>query len=1448
MANQGDQTVYIGNNDWFRGDPVSFVPVTVLNPTTVRSMVGGYVRLDGSESHSLDGEDTLYFEWSLLEVPTDSQDIIGSLNPGPYTEWVDRVLTKEVNNVGRYRYSLQVRGANGGYGNISMTFVISTVSNSPLFDNISLDSSWLWQVLPDFWRTMPFEDRHKLEVIWRGVSQTVGADLLNLYSIDNDKSIATIQEKKYSRWSSVSLALYTRDYPIRINQVRSAPVSFLQDLDGGGTATGVLDISELPQWEDIRNNLITKFSATILSNSEISPIISSRDDFFPTYADIGSKIEIIIGDIKLSTEVTYVEFNWRGNAFSSRYIIKDPLSIESVGINSNTIVCILNRPYSNILPLPVILEGDSRRTPALLNSYDKQTNRITLSQAVGKVGIHTSLKAYPSVIIPNADLEGISVGDDLYLGIEREGSSFKSAVKVAIKGIIETERTNDEFYVMFDSITSTFSDLGDSIAKQLHPDSEEEVDTFNQLISTKSFRHRVESGLINNINVKTSVFILSIGTTTYRYRVYPIKILRTTKVGLTSDVTNVIKLSEFIENHEVDGAGSIRTDGNRSRFLRREPLFLLENKDFYIQGSKIKGYNLEYSTVFNESNTALFSDEGRAFTKLGVAEGDMLEIPGGLGKGDYTITSVEDGGVRVIPIPSISVLEEGLVFTNTKYFIRPKTLSKVNPYRRYVIFNSDVLKVTTPDKLWVETQVESNDKAIELNFGHLVSFPYEEWVSRQLTTSYKSTVAGLLSARVMGSSIDSIKRAIGIVSGIPYAEERSRVLFIDKKAEMDGITGIPTRVKVVVEGLDSDNRSNQNIRSYTLPAQNIDTDPKSSGLALGTGLDGRLKVGDELSQFDLLGLGIVIEDIISETRGRFDPVKDRHRFRVTINYDSTEINTAEDIQFLYDFVLDIKPSYVEFILSFLKYLVDYIEIKSRVRFKYKTSFFDNGYLLRGPADIYDDEIPGRSISNAPTYNVLSTWFPNDGIVTINPGTNTLNLYSSTGYFSTERLNSGAFVTSILGNDIYTRHNHYTAFNEVDGDIMTPWIRGESSVTNRIKNGDINNGTIGTLPDYVTFRGKNKGVYRIIEVNDDYNITLEPLGPSGESLSLFEEESVPFVVVRLVTEIIYDGILHEEGASGVYLLGEGILNDGLAAYDELGFVEDSVNRYIIEEFIEGATDLSVPAIFVHPSQTFPKVNHDFPTRVIVRRPQLATRERGSFFISKVDSDRGSHIFKMVSDVNSPTGLTVNPVNFHACGINVGDEVKFYLGVNNSEYTSIVVGIFGAFCWLNNSFDIPFGEHIEGFFYRPSALFGEDSLDQPDKMIHTGCNIIFRSTNREWNPNIPATQKSYYRASISTPYKLKIVNLLSDSSDQVILSLKAGDLLKVYSLAEKEGVPSEDFTLFTFDEGDGILRIVEVDEGTVLLAQPLPISGDVFIDMSFDVKIIKQSNLTSVYWRN
>ena len=70
MADIGNPTVFIGNSDWYRGDPESTVPNTHLDPDTMQSVVGGFFRLDGSASGTSDALDVLYFKWTAVETPS----------------------------------------------------------------------------------------------------------------------------------------------------------------------------------------------------------------------------------------------------------------------------------------------------------------------------------------------------------------------------------------------------------------------------------------------------------------------------------------------------------------------------------------------------------------------------------------------------------------------------------------------------------------------------------------------------------------------------------------------------------------------------------------------------------------------------------------------------------------------------------------------------------------------------------------------------------------------------------------------------------------------------------------------------------------------------------------------------------------------------------------------------------------------------------------------------------------------------------------------------------------------------------------------------------------------------------------------------------------------------------------------------------------------------------
>jgi hypothetical protein len=1433
MANQGDQTVYIGNSDWFRGDPQSMVPQTELIPNTVQSMVGGYVRLDGSQSYTVDELDVLYYDWVLVEAPLTSVEPLGAINIGPSSEWDKPILTREVLAIGRYQYSLQIVAANGGAGVVKTSFVLALVSNAPLFDNIALDSSWIWQLLPDYWNTMPFEDRHKVEVLWRGVSQALGSDLLNLYSVDNNKSIATIQDRSIKRWDSIHLEIPLEDNVVQLNSMREAEIEFGVDAPSTGVDTVKLKKDAIPEWGDLYESKDITFSAAIMSLTEISPVSDPDNLFQPAVTDVGLSITIQIGATSIETKISYVEVNWKGGVRRVRYVLADDIFSSSINDlpAENTVRCTLHLEAGNTLPIPIVLgnELNPYMQVVLATGFDKDSSTLLLNQSVALPTTHTRITALPSIKLVDADIQGVSSGDVVYIGVSKVGSAKQVALKLEVVGITSTESVNDEFYVLLKPKTA-FRDLGISTIKALHSEYEDALLSFKDLIDSPLFKRRAESMKLNPEGAQ-AFYSLSTGSKSNVYRVTPIKLVRYHKVGLHSNVVNMVKLSEFIEEHDFDGKGSIVTDGKRVKFLQRDPIFLLENRDFYIQSGVILGYDLSYDSSLGSDATALFSDLSLNFPALGVEPGDALTINAGFGTGEYTIVNVSTHSLEVSPKPNVVVEAPGIVFENTKYSIYPRLINAPdNPYEKYIIFNTDILKTSTPKKLWVETFIESNDRNIDLNFGSLVSFPYNEWASRGLTNSYKSVITGLLASRLLGSSLESIMRAIGIVSGIPYAEEPGKIIHIDRKAEVDSFTGEPTKIKIVVAGMNIRGEETQSVRSYMIPARSDFTHAPTSGLNSGTSLEGRLQVNDNLELFDLVGMGVVIEDIVTNSRGRFDSVKDRNRFRVTINFDSSDINTGEDVEFLYDFIVDIKPAYIEFILALMKFLVDKIEIKSKVGVKYRTRFFDNAYLLRGPAEIYDDEVPGRALNEAPAYNVLTTWFPSDGKVVIDGSK--LKLSSQTGYFERSRLSDGVITTSVKGVPFYIPHNYTTSINSVGDLQVLSWIRGSSEIE-----GSNRAAPSFTLPDYVVFRGKNRGVYRIEQVLSDNELSLQPLGPNNESLAFFEEGDVPFVVVRLANEVVYDGILQEAGLLGIRLIGEGVINDGIAAYDEIGFVNDTVNRYVLERFKVGFLDGGVPAIFAHRDTPFPQVNHQYPTRVIVRRPQIALRERGTFELTKLASDRGSYLF-MLTEADAD--------NIHTLGVNVGDHATYTY--KSKQYDTWVVGIFGNFCWLAHTPIIENSTPIQVRFTRPTSGFGAGALDQPDGMVMSSCSIIVRSTTSERRRNAPGSAfRSAFVVKVINPYTFTIMDKNGDPSENILNTLIGGDMLKVTSLTRHSNAPTHDFTNFLFTEGDGILRVVEVIDGELKVAQPLPIEGGTFIGMEFNVKIIKQANLSSVYWR-
>lgn len=1340
MAVIGNSTIFIGNSDWFRGDPESITPTTILDPDTMRSMVGGFFRLDGSASNTSDELDVIYYKWEAEEAPLSGRMQLGPLFPQEAIYWDKPQLRVEIDSVGLYRISLTIWAANGGRGSTEYSFVLSLPSDMPLHDNIALDTSWVWRTLPSFWANLPQEDRLKAEILWRGITQQLGKDLISAYDLDNNKSIATAQDKVYSRWHPVSLDIDIRGSSIRVNRRRSAAIQ--QRLSN---TTAEVSLDPLT-WADLVAERSISFNGVFISPTEVLVEVDSLSEFIPSSKDEGRSIEVDIFGVTIRSTISFVDSQVVGSNIKYKYVLSTPIiaSGDSLLTITNDTVHQFNikRSVGDTLPLPVTVGGE----PNLLTHYNTSTKVASFSKDLPFISLY--MQAYPSIILQNADIEGISNQDFVYLELSIPSESKSVSARFKVTGVVATEDISETaFYVMFDTRVSKFTEIAQTFLSMFNQPS----DVFSELSETIKSRHFLDSVESSRIDSSNNVLSISTNGRVQQYSVSPIKVTRLSRVLIDSDIINIVKLSEFIEDHDYN-IGSRLTEGNRSVTVERPPLQLLENREFKLIDKEVRG-----------------------------------------------------------------------------------------AYYRYVEFITEDHLLNTPTKLWAETVIKSNHEALDSIYGTLLSFSHSEWLERGLSVSYKSILSAMMYARVSGPSIHSIQNAVSILSGIPFAEERSRVISIDSTLDPTLIGDRNSYISITLESIDSEDRVTGSIRTYRIIAPSETTLSETTGVTFGSSLVGRLAVGDVVEQFTPLGLGVILEDIVNNHRGMFSEVLDRHRFRARIDTHSSDISTEGDLELLYDFVCDIKPSYVDFVLSLFKYNVDTIEIISRAIVKYRSRFFDNPYLLKGPADILDDEIPGRALHDLPSYTVLSTWFPRDGKVTVNED-GSLDLISESSYFTVESLADGYIVYP--GNFVSPLIPHgYTANwinSTIDGGTSMAWIRGVQEIQNSDRNSDV------TLPDYVIFRsGIAEGMYRINSVLSSTHLNILPVGPDNVDLAHFEGESIVFAVGRLASEIIFDGIVSEGGDAGIHLIGEGVLHDGIAAGDEMSFPGSTRGRYTVRAVSYLDTDRGEPAIFVNPyglqlleSELNP--NDTDPVRVVVRRPQLACRTSGTltsafvvYSLVRADTKYGSYAYSI------DQGGIVSPASV---GLSVGDRI---MSTDNQGIDSYIVGIFGSILWLGYAPDVA-NSDVKAI--RENGL-SYGSLDDVDTTLGTNCLIISRSTalaRQSWSRR----HLSSIVAVVGVSDDLLNVLTLSDalhatSGNPVINSIRPGDMLKIITPLANGPTPT-DLASHQFTDGFGLLRVIEVDEDAVTISQPLPLPLS-YAGSQFSVKIVREANLSSSYWR-
>tara|TARA_B100000214_G_scaffold370662_1_gene345685 strand:- start:7306 stop:11310 length:4005 start_codon:yes stop_codon:yes gene_type:complete len=947
MAFIGDSCVYLGSPDWYIGDPLSYSPtISGVYPGNAQYGINATARIDATAAQTLDPlDDVLFYDWNIVTAPPKSLKKFNIVSEG-------KELLLTLDEIGIYGITLIVSGANGGCSHTVYSVVVSQPFSAAYESQQMYSVEWIWNTLPDFWKTLPQKNRLLVESLWRGVQQIMGGEYLDVLNTKDNKSIGTIQDRVIRKWLKLDLKIPISDTTFMLTELDevyqgstlNSSNNFLESIVLNSEFINNLDITTKATIVNSRAIILDKFSGQNFDSAKSATL----------YLDSGEIIENTIG---LPIQIG----NTQGLSLLSPVVLTDQRSFP--------VSCkvVIKSPSYNEVGL---LEINDEFSSGFLKSSNKliiQSGRVTSDDTY-------TVKRPFQIIVKQAESLGVSVGDIVEAQLTDQNNNYvkmyfdvSSCVNNYV-GLAPRESIRD-------FVTRAVTKLEGDVVKS------EIIDLIMSSVVNSYWKNRYL------YNWLSSEDYLEFGINSRYYRKYTISvnaIYRRHKLPSPPDVTNIIKLTERTERFLIVD-NKIITEGGEENPVTRSPLELYENLDFYLRRSTDYGVGL----FSKQENLNLFTSTRFDFNFANVIPGDILEISAGQGVGSYTVVSVNKNSVVVNP-PS------NYEFFDAEFKISPSAIR--NNFTDYVIFRKGIIPNDLVESLWCENAIYDNNFAVENNFGKLVRFTYDDWLRFGITASYKNTIVGLLLGRLTSPSVKNIEFITSIISGIPFNNYDSIVHKIDFDYELDQL-GREKITRVLLEELDSAGNPTQRFNTYLIPATNELRNPDYSGISVNDSTGGRYKVGDIVPAYTSLGLGVIVNDLYEQDwLNNFDDVIDRHRFGVTLDVDSTKILSSKTIEFLLQFITEIKPAYTDFILKLYKYLVDFIEIQSRVFPKLRQKFFDNPYRLRGVADIFDDIVPDRMIRDESVHVPLSTWLPRDGKL-INLGNNSFSLESHTGGFS-----------------------------------------------------------------------------------------------------------------------------------------------------------------------------------------------------------------------------------------------------------------------------------------------------------------------------------------------------------------------------------------------------------------------------------------------------------------
>ncbi|MGA1353843.1 MAG: hypothetical protein ACO32I_03535 [Candidatus Limnocylindrus sp.] len=693
------------------------------------------VELSAEGSYTEDLEDTLFFRWSLIARPLDDTDTTPPTHDG------GPVAAFTAESLGLFTISVTAVGANGGCSEPSTLIIAVFSSLSPLYEGTALDTSWVWQLLPDFWSQMNREARHRAELGWRGLTQLLGSDLTRAFDTDTSKSIDDIQDTRTIRWYRIPLA---SDVPRATWRVYLRRTTTVTRSDGRTIRT----------LDRLIPNVSRSVSTTgrIVSADVVRVYSALAQSFTPSTLDRGATIYVESRGVRYSGRIVHVV---RAEAGWGEYIISGvALPVDAQSDEARVDVVLTYTPVES-RTLPVEMAGRA----SFLTSYGLSG---TLESSYADEG--DTLNVYPAVALDNAMRSGVSAGDRVVVTLVDRASNRAVDIRLQVAGVTES------FVLVKPPEGVSFTDLlrAASYVFVSGPDQRDElVRVLTQFAATTI--SRIEG---TNITSDTAIAVQVFGTR-LSLAVSRITVHRRHVVQTHGDLRSIGVLREFTEQQRLSESGTIRlTDSLRAVDMERRPLDMVEGSAFRLRVAP---------RVIAPASGERLSGKIVCPTQH-IMVGDALVIQSGVGAGTYNVVDVFKDYIRTSTpiVRSFSgavarVVRGGVQGSDT------------------LIEFFDPLPDTAPDALWCEGAIFASHE-VERRFGGIVGLTRRAWESTLPTATYMDAVRALFHARMGNQTPYAISRTLGVLLGLPYTPTRAVVRRIDNMG---------SKVRVLLEDVDA---------------------------------------------------------------------------------------------------------------------------------------------------------------------------------------------------------------------------------------------------------------------------------------------------------------------------------------------------------------------------------------------------------------------------------------------------------------------------------------------------------------------------------------------------------------------------------------------------------------------------------------------------------------------